>query len=172
LNKTDYHRALQSARAEFDRLTQERNELELRIVHLKQTIVGLMALCNQNLDASRSPDDTLPFPRFMKLTGATRQVLAESNLPINPSQVRDALAHRGLNVSHYTNQMAVIHNTLLRLKRQGEAIQVSGAWILTEKGKLASKMDLMDSSLPLNAEAAPEDRELQKNPRTRKIHKM
>jgi hypothetical protein len=54
-------------------------------------------------------------------------------------------------MSNYANQLSVVHNTLIRLQRQGQAVQVSGAWVLTDKGKLASKMDFIEAPLSRRA---------------------
>jgi hypothetical protein len=145
MNKTDYRKALHSARAEFEKLIQERAGLDSRIVRLKQTIAGLVGLCDGNDNARRSLSKIAPLPpRFMRLTSAIRQLLAESTSPMRPPDLRDALVDRGFNVSQYANKLAVIHNTLSRLEKQGEALQVSGGWVLTDKGKLASQMDSLD----------------------------
>jgi hypothetical protein len=128
-------------------LIQRRVDLEKRLLLLKQTIAGLSALCDQKEERRRSNGNSSAFPPFIKLTSATRQVLAEADFPMSPPSLRDALVQRGLNVKQYSNPLAVIHNTLLRLQRQGEAVQVSGAWTLTDKGRLASKMDQLDVSM-------------------------
>jgi hypothetical protein len=145
MNETDYRKALDSARAEFEKLLQQRAGLDSRIVRLKQTIVGLVGLCDGNDETRRALSKVAPLPpRFMRLTSAIRQLLAESTSPMRPPHLRDALLDRGFNVSQYANKLAVIHNTLSRLEKQGEAIQVSGGWALTDKGKLASRMDSLD----------------------------
>jgi len=145
MRKTDYRKALHSARAEFDRLLQKRADLDSRIVRLKQTIAGLMGLC-EVADKTRRPlNHTIPLPpRFMRLTSAIRQILAESAVPMRPPDLRDGLSNHGFNVAQYANKLAVIHNTLSRLERQGEVIQVSSGWVLTDKGRLASQMDFLD----------------------------
>ena len=149
MKKSEYRKALESARSEFDRLLQQRLALENRILTLRQTIAGLVALCESDVaTASTDENKVATFPRSVRLTSATRQILGETDSPIRPPALRDALIRRGLNMSQYSNQLAVIHNTLIRLERQGQAIQVSGAWILTDKGKLASKMDFLDSPIP------------------------
>jgi hypothetical protein len=145
MRKTDYRKALHSARAEFDRLLQKRADLDSRIVRLKQTIAGLMGLCEAADKTRRRLNNVVPLPpRFMRLTSAIRQILAESAVPMRPPDLRDALTNRGFNVTQYANKLAVIHNTLSRLERQGEVIQVSGGWVLTDKGRLASQMDSLD----------------------------
>ena len=145
MRKADYRKALHSARAEFEKLLQERADLDSRIVRLKQTITGLIGLCESNDKARRPLNHVVPLPpRFMRLTSAIRQLLAESASPMRPPDLRDALLKYGFNVSQYANKLAVIHNTLSRLEKQGEVLQVTGGWILTDKGKLASQMDSLD----------------------------
>jgi hypothetical protein len=154
MSKTDYRKALDSARAEFEKLLQERAGLDSRIVRLKQTIAGLTSLCNGNDDTRRALSKIVPLPpRFMRLTSAIRQLLAESTSPMRPPDVRTSLADQGFNLSQYANKLAVIHNTLSRLEKQGEAMQVSGGWVLTDKGKLASRLDSLDFPSPVDIES-------------------
>jgi hypothetical protein len=145
MHQADYRRALESARAEYDRLIQQRVDLERRILQLKQTIESLAALCGAGETRTRRANASkAPFPSSISITGATRQILTEADSPITPKGLRDALAQRGVDVAQYANPLAVIHNTLRRLHRQGEAIQISGAWTLTHKGRLAAKLDMLD----------------------------
>src|SRR5215471_11546252 len=145
MRKTDYRKALHSARAEFDRLLQKRADLDSRIVRLKQTIAGLMGLCEVPDKTRRPLNHTIPLPpRFMTLTSAVLQVLPASAVPMRPPDLRDGLSNHGFNVGQYDNKLAVIHNSLSRLERQGEVIQVSSGWVLTDKGRLASQMDFLD----------------------------
>jgi len=62
--------------------------------------------------------------------------------------VRTSLADQGFNLSQCANKLAVIHNTLSRLEKQGEVMQVSSGWVLTDKGKLASRLDSLDFPSP------------------------
>jgi hypothetical protein len=164
MNKTDYRKALHSARAEFEKLLQERAGLDSRIVRLKQTIAGLTSLCNGNDDTRRALSKIAPLPpRFMRLTSAIRQLLAGSTSPMRPPDVRTSLADLGFNLSQYANKLAVIHNTLSRLEKQGEAMLVSGGWVLTDKGKLASQMDSLDFPPPVDIGSSPDAKLLQKN---------
>jgi hypothetical protein len=140
MSKADYSKALESARAEFDELVQERVGLDKRIAHLKQTIAGLMLLCDQNPPAEHPVNDSIP--QLLKMTSAIRQVLTEASTPLSPPQIRDALAQRGL--TRYMNRISAVHNTLLRLERQGEVMKLVGGWAITERGKLAIQMDSLD----------------------------
>jgi hypothetical protein len=145
MRKTEYRRALHSARAEFEKLLQDRADLDSRIIRLKQTITGLVGLCELNDKPRRTLNHVTPLPpRFMRLTSAIRQLLAESTSPMRPPDLRDALLKHGFNIAQYANKLAVIHNTLSRLERQAEVMQVAGGWVLTDKGKLASQMDSLD----------------------------
>ena len=141
MSRTDYRKALQSARVEFDKLVQDRVELDKRILHLKQTIAGLMVLCDHRPPEPESSVGSVSSPlRFLRLTSAARQLLAESAGPLTPPRLRDALSQLGLR----TYSLPVIHNTLLRLERQGEAVKVTDGWTITDKGKLAVQMDSID----------------------------
>src|SRR5262249_52165182 len=81
-----------------------------------------------------------------RLTSATRQALAESPTPMTPPQLRDALSQRGL--TQYADRLAVIHNTPLRLEKQGGAMKVTDGWVVTPKGKLAARRDSLDVREP------------------------
>ena len=155
MDKSEYRKALQAARAEFQKLLQKRLELDERIIRLKQTIAGLANLCDGSPQLERDLSHVVPLPpRFMRLTSAIRQVLSDSKSPVRPPELRTALQEHGLNMAHYANKLAVIHNTLARLERQGEAAELSDGWIITEKGRLASRMDALDFA-PANG-ARPE----------------
>jgi hypothetical protein len=158
MRKADYQKALDSAREEFDKLVHERAELDSRIVRLKQTIAGLIGLCSEDDKAVQASRHVIPLPpRFMRLTSAIRQLLAESTAPMRPPDLRGALIGRGFNIAQYANKLAVIHNTLSRLEKQGEVIQVPSGWILTDKGRLASQMDSLDFP-PAGSEGQPAEK--------------
>jgi hypothetical protein len=135
MNKLKYHKALHSARTEFDRLVRERVELDDRIVHLEQTIFGLVGLSEGNGHSAS---------RLLRLTAAIRRVLGNATGPLRPPAIGRELLQHGLNLSHYSNKLATIHNTLSRLERQREVTQFDGGWIITEKGRLALRMDALD----------------------------
>jgi hypothetical protein len=82
----------------------------------------------------------------MGVTGAARQILAESTSPLSPPQLRQELTERGL--TRYADKLVLIHNTLLRLEKQGEAVKLTEGWVITDKGKLAVQMDALE--LPQN----------------------
>src|SRR5262249_24890 len=122
------------------------------------------SLCDGNDNARGALSKIAPLsPRFMRLTSAIRQLLAASTSPMRPPDIRTALLDQGFNLSQYANKLAVIHNTIGRLAKHGEPMQVSGGWVLTDKGKLASKMDSLDFPSPRDIESVPDAKALQKN---------
>jgi len=59
------------------------------------------------------------------LTDAIRWVFKEPLiLPLTPTQVRDRLAAMGFDLTKYTHMMPPIHNTLKRMKENGEIREV------------------------------------------------
>jgi hypothetical protein len=153
MDKSDYRKALQAATAEFDKLIRERLEIDQRIVRLKQTIAGLAALCNGNGPTAESLSSIVPLsPRFMRLTSAIRQVLARASSPMRLPEIRRALLEHGVTTEQYGNKLAVIHNTLSRLQRQGEVTKLAGGWTLTDKGRLSSRIDSLDFGASHSAE--------------------
>src|SRR5215471_16437190 len=135
MNKPKYDKALHSAKTEFHRLVRARVELDDRIVHLEQTITGLVGLSEGNGHSTS---------RLLPLTAAIRQVLGNATGPLRPPAIGRELLEHGLNLSQYSNKLATIHNTLSRLERQREVTQYDGGWIITEKGRLALRMDALD----------------------------
>jgi hypothetical protein len=145
MDKAKYRKALDAATGECERLIRERVELDQRIVRLKQTIAGLAGLCGNNSHSEPSVNRVLPLaPPFMRLTSAIRQVLAATSAPMRPPELRAELLNRGLSLAQYGNKLAGIHNTLSRLQRQGEVIELEAGWTLTDKGKLAFQMDSLE----------------------------
>src|SRR5215470_11361012 len=145
MDKAKYRKALDAANGEFERLIQERVELDRRIVRLKQTIAGLTGLCGSNSHSEPSVNRILPLaPPFMRLTSAIRQVLGAANSPMRPPELRTELLKRGLSLAQYGNKLAGIHNTLTRLQRQGQVVEQEAGWSLTDKGKLAFQMDSLE----------------------------
>jgi hypothetical protein len=145
MDRTEYRKALNAATGEFERLLRERVELDGQIARLKQTIACLTGLCRRNGHSRRPLNGNVSLRRrFARLTIAIRQVLADAAAPLRPPELRDTLLDRGVMLDQYVNKLAGIHNTLARLQRQGEVTENDVGWTLTEKGRLASQMDLLD----------------------------
>jgi len=121
--KDDYRRALEAARRELAKVLQDRSELDRRAAELKKTIEGLSALC----DEADHPAGLLQGGSLadVGISDAIRAVLRETDNPaMSPTEIRDELKKREVNLEDYASEMTVIHNTLARLERQGEIIKL------------------------------------------------
>jgi len=121
MTRSELKAQLDKAKQEMEELLQDKTLLDMRIGHLSETINAMMSLL-----AAKPTEPTLPNELFGEsgITGAIRFLLAHSNLPLSPMQIRDGLEKRGFDLSDYANAMAVIHNTLKRLEGQGELTTV------------------------------------------------
>jgi hypothetical protein len=120
----DYRRALDAARKDLTKVLQDRTELDQRASELKKTIEGLSALCDEEDYSTGLPEGATLAD--VGISNAIRVVLRDTSDPaLTPTEIRDELEKRGLNLSEYASEMAVIHNTLARLERQGEVIKLT-----------------------------------------------
>lgn len=117
-----YVKALEDARKELEGLISERAQLDDRIARLGKSIEGLTALCDDTDHSSELKTKLLELElsETMGLTDAIRQIIASSLFPISAPVIRDALVSEGFDPKNYSNMLTVIHNTLLRLEKQGE----------------------------------------------------
>lgn len=109
----DYKRALETACREYERLQQQRTDLERRLTQLHETINALVRLCGYT--------PTVPWG----ITDAVRVVLMRANEPMTPLDVRDRLRAIGFDLSKYASDLATIHTVLKRLNRAGQAHLIS-----------------------------------------------
>jgi hypothetical protein len=112
----DYRRALDAALREYEALTRERADLDARIAQLAQTVGSLTRLCGF--------EPTVPWG----LTDACRMVLKAAGHPLTAVEVRAQLQAMGIDLSKYTNDLAVVHTILRRLNQSGETQFVPRAW--------------------------------------------
>lgn len=108
--REDYRAALQAAIAERDQLTQQRDQINVRLMQLDLTIRGLSILVGQTeLIARHAERETIG------LRDAIRAVFRNAGTELSPTEVRDTLLAMGFNFSGFANPMAAIHNTLQRM---------------------------------------------------------
>jgi hypothetical protein len=111
-----YKEALNAARAELEKLQEQREETDNRITQLKQTIFGLAKLCKEDAFLRE-------WGKEIEAAGITencRQVLKASYIALTPLEVKDQLLKLGLDASKYTNLLASIHAVLKRLVESQE----------------------------------------------------
>jgi hypothetical protein len=102
----DYRSALAAAITEYETLGERRREIDNRLAQLAQTIGTLSRLLGLT--------PTVP----MSITDAVR-LAARSGVPMTPLEVRERLLAIGVDLSSYSNDLAVIH-TVLRRKPGGK----------------------------------------------------
>jgi hypothetical protein len=103
----DYRSALASAVKEYEALGEQRRDIDNRLAQLAQTIGTLSNLLGLT--------PTVP----LSITDAVRLAM-RAGVPMTPIEVRDRLLGIGVNLSNYSNDLAVIHTVLKRLNESGE----------------------------------------------------
>lgn len=122
----------ESARERFSSLMAQEKEAQEQISHWGPIVEKLATLAGEQLPtdiqlrlnalnnakhASEVED--------LGLTDAIRWVFKQPMiLPLTPTGVRDSLAEMGFDLSKYAHMMPPIHNTLKRLKENGEIVEV------------------------------------------------
>jgi hypothetical protein len=110
---TDYRAALAAAVKEYESLGEQRREIDARLSHLAQTIGTLSRLLGLT--------PTVP----LSITEAVRLAM-RSGVPMTPVDVRERLLSIGVDLSIYSNDLAVIHTVLKRLNEAGELRIIPG----------------------------------------------
>jgi len=103
----NYRAALDDAIKEYERLGEERREIDTRLAHLAQTIGTLTRLLGFV--------PTVP----LGLTDAVRLVI-RAGVPMTPIEVRDRLTSIGVDLTGYASELSAIHTVLKRLNESGE----------------------------------------------------
>jgi len=133
MTKDYYKKALEAARKELSELEAERTKLDKRINELRQGIVGLTALA-QDEESGEKPQTMMDVLTGVGvetgLTDATRMITGAFGFPMTPVQVRDSLLKLGYDLSGYSNVVASLHTIMKRLRDKGELIAVTD-----DKGK-------------------------------------
>src|SRR6266496_1903493 len=104
----EYRRALEAASREYQKLSEQRADLDQRIAQLAQTIGSLNKLCGFVPNVG------------VGLTDACRMVLHAAGHPLTAIEVRQQLEAMGFDVSKYSNDLAPIHTVLKRLMESHE----------------------------------------------------
>jgi hypothetical protein len=107
VTNADYRAALEAAVKEYETLGEERRKIDDRLTQLAQTIGTLSRLIGL------AP--TVP----LSITDAVRLAI-RAGVPMTPTEVRDRLLSIGVDLSSYSNELAVIHTVLRRLNEAGE----------------------------------------------------
>jgi hypothetical protein len=107
MTSADYRTALAAAIKEYEALGEQRRDIDARLAQLAQTIGTLSRLLGLT--------PTVP----LSITDAVRLAL-RAGVPMTPPEVRERLLGIGVDLSSYSNDLAVIHTVLRRLNESGE----------------------------------------------------
>jgi hypothetical protein len=107
MTSADYRSALSAAIREYEALGEERRGIDARLAQLAQTIGTLSRLLGLT--------PTTP----LRITDAVRLAM-RAGVPMTPVDVRERLFSIGVDLSGYSNDLAVIHTVLKRLNEAGE----------------------------------------------------
>jgi hypothetical protein len=117
----NYRQALKDALEERSRLLAEKDEKEIRIAQLSQTIYMLRKLCGESVEAMEGDAGI----KTQGLTGATRSILIAAGEPMGSLDIKNKLAEMGFPIKG-NNPQAAIHTILRRLSKQQEIVAVKG----------------------------------------------
>jgi hypothetical protein len=128
---SNYSTILEAAITELADLMRERELLDARrenlnerIIRVREGVVGLSSLAGHDPDEIRMKYANL-FPELIDsdigFTDAVRKVLAANATLMTPVGVRTGLRTLGFDLDRYSNPLASIHTVLKRLVESGEA---------------------------------------------------
>ena len=122
----------ESARDKLRSLMEQEKQAQEQISHWGPIVEKLATLAGEHIptdiqlrlnalkNAKRASD-----VEDLGLTDAIRWVFKQPILlPLTPTDVRDRLSELGFDLSKYAHMMPPIHNTLKRLKENGEIVEV------------------------------------------------
>ncbi|HEY5839103.1 MAG TPA: hypothetical protein VIT19_08710 [Pyrinomonadaceae bacterium] len=142
--------------AEREELDAKRDDIDKRIIRLRDAITGLGGLCNMNAESIAKehpelfPDRVTPDVGF---TDAIRMVFKKNpDYFHSPVWIRDALEEDGFDVDKYKNVLASIHSIVKRLKIKGDVMEANregkAVYKLNPKGELAKTIIVSDDDVP------------------------
>ena len=170
---TDYQKAYESAKQELADLLAKQQEVERRMVLVRQSLQTLASLCeSEGVQFDPSAEASYLLERS-SLADEIRTILnAASPGSLRPNQVKCALERLGHDLTEYQNPQATIHMVLKRMAESGEVqentipqdgkktYRIAGpnpaASLTTEQGEKDEKS--MDARSPHNMRSSLPDR--------------
>jgi hypothetical protein len=132
-----------------EQLDARREELDRRIVRLRDAVLGLGGLCLKSSESIAKeypelfPDQITPEVGF---TDAVRAVFkANPDRSLSPVYIRDSLEASGFDIDKYKNVLASIHSIVKRLRGKGDVLVDTRdgrtVYRLNPRGELAKEPD-------------------------------
>jgi hypothetical protein len=118
----NYDRALREAEQDLARLLVQREQIDRKVARLQAVISDLQDLCAELIQKhfDREVDQVIKADLKMGITELSRLILKEKFFPMTASDLKKSIEARKLNLSRYSNPLAVIHTVLKRLVQSGE----------------------------------------------------
>jgi hypothetical protein len=135
----DYKKAFAQARADLEKLLEQREEIDRQISKVKQAIIGLAPLAEESGLTGVASVLARSFAEA-GVTDAIREILKSSQKPLTPLEVKERLIQMKPSAIAQSNIMASIHTVLKRLvpkearsftDKQGEVVY---QWIFPRQG--------------------------------------
>ncbi len=117
----NYQQALTVAQLELQETVRQRDELNLKIIQLQNTIRAL-ALAYAHEERQRIMEDTQRLS--LSLSEAVKAILRHNKRPMTAAEVRDALWAAGFDMGQYANALPLVQSTLERLTNSRPAFVV------------------------------------------------
>jgi hypothetical protein len=130
-----YKNVLERARNELSELAAMREQIDIRVVHLKKVIEDIIPLIESEEAAIEATQLVAVDYQYETITEAIKRVFILEDL-LTPTEVRDELKKMGFPLTKHANILSTIHSILKRLTEQH--------WleIVEKKGKQAYRRRL------------------------------
>lgn len=119
---TNYRRALLEANQDLAHCLEERQKIDHKVARLQAVISDLQTLCAE-LDQKhfeKRVDRVVKAHLKVGVTELARVILKETFFAMTASDLKKSMEARKLDLSRYSNPLAVIHTVLTRLVQSGE----------------------------------------------------
>jgi fibronectin type 3 domain-containing protein len=122
MRTTNYRRALYEAKQDLARCLVQRQKIDRKVARLQGVITQLQDLCAERdrKHFESSIDRVVKAHLNMGITELSRVILKEKFFPLTAGQIKQELEARKLDLSRYSNPLAVIHTVLKRLVQGGD----------------------------------------------------
>ena len=122
----NYEQVEQDAKKRLQELASEREAIDREMQAIARIIEGahLASQPEEPLIATLTNAERTPEPEQLGVTDAVRLVLARAQVPLLPTEIRDALESMGIEASSPKVLIIHVHNVLRRLFEAGEIKQV------------------------------------------------
>ena len=119
---SNYRRALFQAKQDLARCLVRRQKIDHKVARLQAVINDLEDLCAERDQKhfERRVERVVKAHLNMGITELARVMLKETSLPMTAPDLKERIEARKLDLSRYSNPLAVIHTVLKRLVQSGE----------------------------------------------------